>query len=166
MEDVYERLRQKLDGMTKGYPKTEKGSEMVFLKKVFTEDEAEFFSNFKPGLQTPEQVAEDMGISIEDARDKLESMSNRHLLYWEQGDGRAKRYRIIPFIHGFWEFNVDRIDQEDAVNMRQYYGDAFGKTLMDYRLPIARVIPIRPDTVKDGKLLPDDDIEAALKNRV
>ena len=27
MADIYERLRQKLDGMTKGYPKTEKGSE-------------------------------------------------------------------------------------------------------------------------------------------
>mgnify|MGYP001769944317 FL=1 len=37
MEDLYERLRQKLDSMTKGYPKTEKGSEMVFLKKVFSD---------------------------------------------------------------------------------------------------------------------------------
>ena len=47
MEDIYEKLRQKLDGMTKGYPKTEKGSEMVFLKKVFSEEDAEIFIKFK-----------------------------------------------------------------------------------------------------------------------
>ena len=72
MTDVYERLRQKLDGMTKGYPKTEKGSEMAFLKKVFSEADAEFFIKFKPGLQSPQQVAEHMGISLKEARDRLE----------------------------------------------------------------------------------------------
>ncbi len=164
MTDVYERLRQKLDGMTKGYPKTEKGLELVFLKKVFSEEEAEFFIRFKGGLQTPEQVAQDMGMSVEDAAQMLESMSKKHLMYWER-DGLGKKYRIIPFIHGFWEFNVDLIDQEDAKNMGQYYGSGYGKTFMDYRLPIARVVPIRADTVKDGKLLPDDNIEEIIKKQ-
>lgn len=58
MTDVFERLRRKLDGMTKGYPKTESGAELVFLKKIFTEEDAEFFIQFKTGLQTVEAVAE------------------------------------------------------------------------------------------------------------
>ena len=164
MEDVYERLRQKLDSMTKGYPKTEKGSELIFLKKVFTTEDAEIFIKFKRGLQSPEQAAEDMGMSVEDAKEKLESMSNKGLMYWER-DGLDKKYRIVPFIHGIWEFNVDSIDQKDAINMGQYYAEAYGKVLMDYHIPIARVVPVRADTVKDGTLLPDDDIEAIIKKQ-
>ena len=164
MEDVYERLRQKLDSLTKGYPKTEKGSEMVFLKKVFSEEDAEIFIKLKPGLQSTRQVADDLGMSVEKAGEKLESMSKRGLLYWER-DSLEKKYRIIPFIHGIWEFNVDRIEQEDAINMGRYYADGYGKVLMDYHLPIARVVPIRSDTVKDGKLLPDDNVEEIIKRQ-
>ncbi|MHB8084223.1 MAG: ATP-binding protein [Dehalococcoidia bacterium] len=164
MTDVYERLRQKLDGMTKGYPKTEKGSEFAFLKKTFNESDAEFFIKFKPGLQSPQQVADHMGISLEDAQEQLEAMSKKGLLYWER-DGHEKKYRIIPFIHGLWEFRVDKFDRQDAANMRQFYVDGFGKTLLDYRLPIARIVPVRPDTVREGKLLPYDDIEATIKRQ-
>ena len=59
-EEIYERLRQKLDALTKGYPKTEKGSEMVFLKKVFSPEDADLFIRMKRGLQTPAQVAADL----------------------------------------------------------------------------------------------------------
>jgi Na+-translocating ferredoxin:NAD+ oxidoreductase subunit B len=164
MEDVYERLRQKLDSMTKGYPKTEKGYELMFLKKVFTEEDAEVFIKFRRGLQAPGQVAKDLGMSVEDTVEKLESMSKKGLLYWER-DGAEKKYRIVPFIHGIWEFNVDRIEREDALNMGQFYADGYAKVLMDYHIPIARVVPIRADVVKDGKLLPDDDIEAIVKKQ-
>jgi len=164
MEDVYERLRQKLDGMTKGYPRTEKGSEMAFLKKTFSEEEAEFFIKFKPGLQSPQQVADHMGVSLKEAQERLESMAKKGLLYWERHD-QEKKYRIVPFIHGLWEFRVDTFDRQDAANMGQFYKDGFGKTLLDYRLPIARVVPIRADTVKYGKLLSADDIESIIKKQ-
>jgi ferredoxin len=164
LENVYERLRQKLDSLTKGYPKTEKGSELAFLKKVFTEEDAEIFIKLKKGLQTPEQAAKDLGMSMATTIEKLDAMSNKGLLYWER-EGGQKKYRIIPFIHGIWEFNVDRIEPADAVNMGQYYVDGYGKVLMDYSIPIARVVPIRADVVKDNKLLPDDDIEAIIKKQ-
>jgi len=164
MEDVYERLRQKLDSLTKGYPKTEQGLELAFLKKVFSPDDAEIFIRMKRGFQTPNQAAADLGLSAEETARKLESMAGRGLLYFESREGQ-KHYRIIPFIHGIWEFNVDRIDQVDAVNMGRYYAGGYGKTLMDYSIPIARVVPIRRDIVKDDKLHPEDDIESIIKKQ-
>lgn len=164
MEDVYERLRQKLDGMTKGYPRTDHGSELVFLKKVFSVEDAEIFIKLEKGFHTPEQVAGTLGMDLGTASEKLESMGNRGLLYWER-DGQRKKYRIIPFIHGIWEFNVDRFTREDAIAMGRFYGDGYGKVLMDYNIPIARVVPIRADTVKDGKLHPYDDIEAIIRRQ-
>ncbi len=139
-EEIYERLRQKLDSLTKGYPQTEKGSEMVFLKKVFSPEDADLFIRMKRGLQTPAQVAADLGMDVLETARKLESMAHRGLLYFER-EGAEKKYRIIPFIHGIWEFNVDRIDQEDAVNMGRFYVEGFGKVLMDYHIPIR---PHRP----------------------
>lgn len=161
MENVWEKLRQKLDGMTKGYPKTENGAELVFLKKIFTEEDADFFIRFKSGLQTVEAVAEHYGMSPEEAEARLEDMSKKHLMYWER-DGLSKKYRIVPYIHGLWEFNVDSIDATDAKNMGTLYVSGFAKSFMDYRLPMSRVIPIRADIVKDRKLLPGDDYAAAI----
>lgn len=164
MEDVYERLRQKLDSLTKGYPKTEKGSELAFLKKVFSPEDAEIFIRMKRGFHTPAEAAADLGLSEDETARKLESMANRGLLYFER-EGDHRKYRIIPFIHGIWEFNVDRIEPADAINMGQYYANGYGKVLMDYHIPIARVVPVRRDVVKDGKLHPEDDIEAIIKKQ-
>lgn len=164
MENIYDRLRQKLDGMTKGYPKTEKGSELSFLKKVFSPEDAEIFIRMEKGYHTVEHAAAELGMGIEEAAQKLEDMAQRGLLYFKTEDGK-KQYRIIPFIHGIWEFNVDRFELNDAINMGQYYADGYGKVIMDYHIPIARVVPIRPDVVKDGKLLPIDDIEAIIKEQ-
>ncbi len=163
-EEIYERLRQKLDALTKGYPKTEKGSEMVFLKKVFSPEDADLFIRMKRGLQTPAQVAADLGMDAAETASKLESMAHRGLLYFER-ERTEKKYRIIPFIHGIWEFNVDRIDQEDAVNMGRFYMEAYGKVLMDYHIPIARIVPIRADAVRDGKILDYDDIESIIQKQ-
>jgi Pyruvate/2-oxoacid:ferredoxin oxidoreductase delta subunit len=164
MEDIYERLRQKLDSLTKGYPKTEQGLELAFLKKVFSPEDAEIFIRLKRGFHTPEQAAIELGLSVEETARKLESMGQRGLLYFER-EGDQKKYRIIPFIHGIWEFNVDRIEPADAVNMGKYYAAGYGKVLMDYSIPIARVVPIRRDTVKDDRLHEADDIESIIKRQ-
>ena len=161
MENVWEKLREKLDRMTKGYPKTENGAELPFLKKIFTEEDAEFFINFKPGLQTVAAVAEHYGITCDEAEARLEDMSGKHLMYWER-DGNSKKYRIVPYIDGLWEFNVDIFDATDAKNMGTLYVSGFAKSFMDYRLPMSRIVPIRAETVKDGKLLPGDDYAGAI----
>jgi len=165
MEDIWERLRQKLDGMTKGYPKTDAGVEFHFLKKIFTEEDAEFFIQFKPGLQSVAEVAEHYGMTFEDAESRLEDMCRKHLMYWERYDSLQKKYRIIPFIHGLWEFNLEHFNRDDAKNMAIFYANGFAEAFMDYRLPLARVLPINADVVKDHKLLPADDYVAVIKKQ-
>ena len=40
-DDVYVRLREHLDNLPVGFPKTESGVELRILKRLFTEEEAE-----------------------------------------------------------------------------------------------------------------------------
>jgi Pyruvate/2-oxoacid:ferredoxin oxidoreductase delta subunit len=120
----------------------------------------------KMGLHTIDETAEYMGITPEEAKENLERMASHKLLFWQYGPfDTKKRYRLIPYIHGIWEYNVDRIDVADAKNMGYYYVNGLADSLFDYRLPISRVVPIRKDTVKDGKLLPMDDMEAIIRQQ-
>ena len=50
MENVYDKLRARLDDLATGYPATESKVEIRLLERLFTEDEAEFnilFSCFR-----------------------------------------------------------------------------------------------------------------------
>lgn len=40
-EKIYEKLREHLDSLPTGYPKTQSGVELKILQKLFTEEEAE-----------------------------------------------------------------------------------------------------------------------------
>jgi ferredoxin len=166
MADLYDLVLEKLDTLGKGYPRTEKGVERHFIEKVFTEEDAKFFLKMKMGNYTIQETADYIGISYEEAKENLERMAKHNLLFWQYGPyDTEKRYRLIPFIHGIWEYNVDRIDSEDAKNMGYYYKNGMGESLFDYRLPISRVVPIRKDTVKDGKILPMDDMVEVIKRQ-
>ena len=62
MENVYERLRERLDDMAVGFPATESGVEMRILKKIFTESEAELFVKLRPIPESPKDIAERLGL--------------------------------------------------------------------------------------------------------
>jgi electron transport complex protein RnfB len=51
MSDVYERLRSRLDDLASGLPETEDKIEIRLLKRLFTEEEAEFFVQLHPLLE-------------------------------------------------------------------------------------------------------------------
>ena len=57
MNDVYGRLRERLDDFASGYPTTEIGIEIKILKGLFTKDEAELFLKLSPVLEAPGDVA-------------------------------------------------------------------------------------------------------------
>ena len=53
MSDVYERLRLRLDDLATGLPETEDKIEIKLLKRLFAEEEAEFFVQLHPMLESP-----------------------------------------------------------------------------------------------------------------
>ena len=166
MADIYQQLLDKMDTLGKGYPRTEKGTEVNFLKKLFSPEDAEFHLKMKIGSYSAHETAEYMGISVEEAFENLERMSRRHLLYWQYGPNNIeRRYRLIPFVHGLWEFNPDKIELADAADRAYHFANGFGESLFDYRLPIVRVVPTRPETVKDDQLLRIDDARENVKQQ-
>jgi len=166
MADIYEQLANKLDTLGKGYPRTEAGSEVNFLRKLFSEEDAAFHLKMKPGPHTAQQTAEYMGISIEEATENLDRMSSSHLIYWEYMPGSVEKfYRTVPFVHGLWELNTDKIELQDVIDRVHHFANGFGETLFDYRLPIVRVVPTSADTVQDDAILRIDDARENVKQQ-
>ena len=55
MADAYEKLRERLDDLSTGYPETE--SRVKILERLFGEKDAELFLRLTPLLEAPEDAA-------------------------------------------------------------------------------------------------------------
>ena len=123
MKDVYERLRERLNDLATGYPTTESRVEIRILKRLFTEEDAEFFLGLSPLLETPENVARRLGRDPEETVALMEKMAKKALLF-RQRKGDMVRYSAVPFVVGIFEFQVNAMDREIARDIEEYYESA------------------------------------------
>ena len=65
MDDVYEKLRKRLDDMGTGFPATQNGVEIKILKRLFSEVDTELFLTLSPTLETPESIAARLNRPVE-----------------------------------------------------------------------------------------------------
>ncbi len=56
--DIYHKLREKLDGMSNGFPATESGIEMEILRDLFTEEQETLYIPPKTGMRTYREIAQ------------------------------------------------------------------------------------------------------------
>jgi len=164
VENVYRRLQEKCDTLGIGFPGTEQGYELNYLQELFTPEEAEFFLKMEAGYQTPTEVAESMGEDVEIIIQILDSMSKRGLLF-RIHDGDVVKYRTIPVIHGFYEFNPNRLNKTIAKNFSKHFMAGMGKHFFMHDDTLFRVLPIDVNVVSNKTVLPIDDSIAIIKRQ-
>ena len=81
MNDVYDRLRERMDDFSTGYPKTDSGVEIRILKKLFAEEEADLFVQLTPMFESAEDVAKRLGREMEQTVELLNRMTQKGQLY-------------------------------------------------------------------------------------
>jgi electron transport complex protein RnfB len=101
MDDVYEKLRKRLDDMGTGFPETQTGIEIRILKRLFTEADAELFLVLSPMLETAESIAVRLNRPVEPIARHIEDMAMRGLLFRQKKDD-VPRYAAIPFVVGIF----------------------------------------------------------------
>jgi ferredoxin len=164
MKNVYERLRDKLDDMAVGYPATENQVEIKLLKRLFTEEEAEFFLLLQPLLETPEVVADRSGRNLDETAALMEQMAQKGLLFRQRKEGRV-RYAAIPYVVGIFEFQLNRVDKELARDMEEYFEKGFGRAIQSFKTPVMRTIPINRELVANWPVAPYEDVLQILENQ-
>ena len=164
MQNVYERLRERLDDMAVGFPATESGVEMRILKKIFTESDAELFVKLRPIPESPKDIAERLGMETVPQADQLEEMAKKGLLFRVR-KGEKVRYAAVPYVVGIYEFQLNHMDEEFARDHEEYFETAFGKTIQGFQTPVLRTVPIDRNLVAEYPVAPFEDVLEILENQ-
>jgi Pyruvate/2-oxoacid:ferredoxin oxidoreductase delta subunit len=161
MSEIYSKLRERLDTYSLGFPATESGVEINILKKIFNENDAEFFMNLSPKLESAEDVASRLNKPVDEIKTRLEDMSQKGLIF-RQGSDNKVRYGAIPFMHGIAEFQIKKLDKELALMMEQYFKDGLSKTIAKSADLFLRVIPVQKYVDIEHHIASYEDVSAIL----
>ena len=140
IEDVYRKLAKQLDAIPNGFPATESGVELQLLAKLFTPEEAGLASSMRMAPDLASDIAARAGVDAEKAYRSLKKMASRGLIESQTAKGR-RAFALRPFVVGFYESQLPRMDNELAALFEEYYLDSGGAILRDSP-PLHRVIPV------------------------
>ncbi|MEA3222809.1 MAG: hypothetical protein U9P49_06550 [Thermodesulfobacteriota bacterium] len=124
-DEIYRKLVTVLDTLPNGFPATDSGVEIKLLKKIFTPEEAKLFCDLKMTYETPTDIAQRTGREFEALEQMLITM-------WKKGQlfgidfGEVKVFKIMPWIFGIYEFQLNRMDKKLAELCEEYY-HTYGK---------------------------------------
>lgn len=163
MNDVYDRLRKRMDDLSTGYPGTKSGVEIQILKILFTEEEAELFVQLTPMLETPEDAAKRLGRELGHTAELMNWMAQKGLLLRHK-KGDTVMFALMPYVPGIFDLQVNTMDRELAVAMDEYYDTALGRTVQSFKTPLFRTIPINKELVTEWPISPYDDALEILEN--
>jgi len=164
MSDVYERLRKRLDDLAVGYPETESKVEIRLLKRLFTEEEAEFFVQLNPLLEAPADVAQRLKRDPDEVAALMEQMAKKGLLFRKR-KGNGARYAAVPYVVGIFEFQVGSMDEAFARDNEQYFEQVFLKASQSHKTPVLRTIPINREIVAEWPIAPFEDVLQIIDNQ-
>jgi len=150
-DEVYQRLAKVLDTLPNGFPATKNGLEIKILKKIFTPEEADLFCDLRLTPETPKQIADRTGRPLEGLEEMLISMWGRGEIFGSESGG-IKTFKLMPWVVGIYEFQLNRMDREFAkmcAKYFKYWGAQFlkcGPQVMQV-IPIERQIPVRQEAM-------------------
>jgi ferredoxin len=161
--DVFKLLAKRLDSFPQGYPETETGKELEILAYLFTPDEAKLAANLTLEYQSLDHISQLAGYSKPEAIKLVKSMASKGLVHLTRGD-KGVEVMLFPFVVGFYENQVSRMDETFAQLFEDYFHQAF-HSLLSIAPQFHRVIPIRESIDTTIEILPEEDIISLLNQK-
>jgi Fe-S-cluster-containing hydrogenase component 2 len=164
MEDIYVRLRDKIEQFGIGYPATESGAEFTMLKTFFSQDNAEYYVDLIDAYETPEEYASRTGKNSGSSAERLEDMAKRGLIFRLRKEDKVQ-YRPVPIVHGLFEFNVENLSPSWVPDFFAHLGTGLGKRVLSTDTPFLRTVPMSTDVVAGSQILPLDNAAEIIKKQ-
>ena len=146
-QEVYRQLARTLDALPNRFPSTPTGTELQLLAKLFAPEEASLACMLRLEPASAGDVANRAGLDPKETRNTLKRMVAKGLIDIKKGEGEFA-YALRPFVVGFYEGQLPRMDAEMAELFEQYYHETQGGLLRDspshHRIiPVGRAIPLQ-----------------------
>ena len=174
-EDMYERLANVLGTLPQGFPRTKSGVEMKLIKMAFTPEEVALAGQLTRFPETAAEIAKRVGMDEADVTVLLESLIPRRLVRLDAKGMAApgmlptaegeKKYRLGPFLVGWYEANMRLLDREFAELFEQFVIEGGGEKILAPRPGVLGVVPVRGSLKPElmAAMEPHLDIDAHFK---
>ena len=151
--DIYERLANALEALPHGFARTPSGVEIKLMKKAFTPEEVWLAGQLTRIPETAANIAKRVGRDVAEVTALLESLIPRGLVSLpgstagggvlkEDMEGE-KKYRLRPFMVGWYEAGMRRLDKEFAELFEQFVIEGGGERVFAPRPGLLGVVPVR-----------------------
>ncbi len=162
--DQYEELRKILAKHLSGAPPSKAFAEI--LRILFTPEEVKVALGLKFAPRSLDQIAEAAGVSVEEARERCESLADKGLVY-SRKKGDEMGYSLLPTIPGLFEFPFMKgggtpMHKRLGKLWDQYHHEALGNEFAGSKTPITRVIPVEQAIDVRTEVLPYEVISKML----
>lgn len=162
--DNYHRLAKYLDTLPAGYPPTSSGVEIQILQKLFTQEEAALALHLTLLNESPGAIALRSGQTLGRVSELLAEMAHKGLIASSrQKDGKTT-YAISQFVVGFYEDQVNRLDEEMA-ELFEAYAPIYFKEGPWKKLPQIRTIPINQAIPLTSEVMPYEMAREILRSK-
>ncbi len=115
-EDVYVKLGERLNQNAVKMPLIE--PVLVFLRDVFTEEQARLGADFPVGAHRLKDLAGQLNREEAELERLLEGMADEGLVFVEETPNRDRLYSLSPFVPGVFEFQSLRGEETEKVKRR------------------------------------------------
>lgn len=160
-DSIFEKLAEALDRLPNGFPRTPGNVEILILKKIFSEEEAELAGELSGTPEPVGEIAGRLGIAEGELKSRLIKMAKRGLLWMWRKDAKTV-FRLAPFIVGVYESQLETMDHEFAHLVEEYMENGGAAGIMKPQPALHRVVPAH-SSVKSEWILPYDDIRVMLE---
>jgi NAD-dependent dihydropyrimidine dehydrogenase PreA subunit len=135
-----------------GFPETKTEVEVKILSDLFSEEEAETALILSPRPKTANTLAKKLGKDPDEMSALLEKMADKgQILPVGKKDNRS--YLLVPYVPGFWEYQVNRLGKEAAEDYEAYY-EVQAKDMFGSATPPVRVVTVEEEVPGTLKIYP------------
>ena len=162
-DSIYRSLQQNLDKLPISYPATKSGVEIRILKQLFSPEKALIASkleSYPKSLNKIYAVLETDEFPLKRVEKALDEMFEEGLIarvIRKEDEVDIKLYAAIPFILGFYEFQMNKMTEQFVHDVDQYFEEAYMEELNKTKIPQLRTIPIEREIGIDRDIANYDD---------
>jgi Na+-translocating ferredoxin:NAD+ oxidoreductase subunit B len=160
--DVYRRLAETLDALPHGFPSTESGAELRLLAKIFGPEKAALASVMRLRREPAEVIAARAGTEPQETQRTLKAMARKGQIRAGRKGGQLA-FGLLPFVVGFYEEQLPRMDEELARLFEEYFQEVRG-SFVDYAPSIHRVLPVEEAIPAGIEIYPYERATELLEN--
>ena len=161
--EIYQALAHHLDSFPQGFPATESGKELKMLAYLFTPEEAQLALYLSLSYQHLDEISAMDGFTRSECLALIKAMVRKGLVNMRRGS-QGVEVSLLPFIVGFYERQVFRMDETFAQLSEDYFHEGL-RDVLEVEPQFHRVVPINASIDFGVEILPEEDVTTLLSRK-